>query len=49
MSQNGKLLILTTKAMIKKSNKLWKQWKINLINYSRPSAWWEDQYQKSWV
>jgi len=25
------------------------QWKINLINYSRPSAWWEPQYQKSWV
>jgi len=37
MSQNGQLLI---KAVTN-------QRKVNLITYSRPSAWWEHQYQKS--
>jgi len=45
MSQNGKLLNLTTTTteMIKQC-KAGKQWKINHINYSCPSAWWEHQY-----
>jgi len=31
------------------SNTTGKHWKIFLINYSKPSPWWEHQYQKSWV
>jgi len=37
MSQNGKLLILTPKQRCS-VNTDGKQWKISLINYSRPSA-----------
>ncbi len=44
MSQNSKLLNLTTKATIKQSKYISKTAKKNyLINYSCPSAWWEQR------
>ncbi len=45
MSQNCKLLILTTKAPIKKYKYISKQFIIIIINnnYSCPNPWWEKQ------